>query len=249
LRHLPPGGLQTIVRRRHGRAIPATGRHWCHTGRGQYDTGETLNLLSPLIAIALAGCSVVGIRSGTEEPAYKLITVTNGLQIRQYAPRLAASVTVQGDEIAARSQGFRKIASFIFGANVSKSSIAMTAPVAQQSDPAKIAMTAPVAQNQTATGGWTITFFMPAKYTEATLPKPTDPSIEIVQVPSQTYAVYQYSGIPGRDATEAAHAALMGKIQATNYAATGEITDWFYDPPWTIPFLRRNEAAVPVAPK
>jgi len=156
---------------------------------------------------------------------------------------------VQGDEISARSQGFRQIASFIFGANISKSSIAMTAPVAQQSDAAKIAMTAPVAQNQTATGGWTISFFMPAKYTIATLPKPTDPSIEIVEVPPQTYAVYQYSGIPGRGATEAAHTALISKLQASSYAATGDITDWFYDPPWTIPFLRRNEAAVPVAPK
>jgi hypothetical protein len=158
-------------------------------------------------------------------------------------------VTVHGDEISARSQGFRKIASFIFGANQSKSSIAMTAPVAQQSDAAKIAMTAPVAQTQTTPGSWTITFFMPAKYTAATLPKPTDPSIEIVQVPPQIYAVYQYSGIPGRDATEAAHATLISKLQTTNYAATGAVIDWFYDPPWTIPFLRRNEAAMPVAPK
>jgi len=156
---------------------------------------------------------------------------------------------VQGDEITARSQGFRKIASFIFGANQSNSSIAMTAPVAQQSGAVKIAMTAPVAQTQTMPGSWTITFFMPAKYTAATLPKPTDSSIEIIEVPPQTYVVYQYSGIPGRDATAAAHAALLSKLQSTNYAATGDIIDWFYDPPWTIPFLRRNEAAMPVAAK
>ncbi len=110
-------------------------------------------------------------------------------------------------------------------------------------------MTAPVAQTQTTPGNWTITFFMPAKYTAATLPKPTDPAIEIMQVSPQVYAVYQYSGIPGRDATQAAHAALLSKLQTTSYAASGDIIDWFYDPPWTIPFLRRNEAAVPVTPK
>jgi len=25
------------------------------------------------------------------------------------------------------------------------------------------------------------------------------------------------------------------------------VVDWFYDPPWTIPWARRNEVAVPVA--
>ncbi|HEY2195594.1 MAG TPA: hypothetical protein VGH76_25280 [Actinomycetospora sp.] len=27
----------------------------------------------------------------------------------------------------------------------------------------------------------------------------------------------------------------------------GEPVAWFYDPPWTLPFRRRNEIAVPVA--
>jgi hypothetical protein len=42
---------------------------------------------------------------------------------------------------------------------------------------------------------------------------------------------------------------LLSKLQTTPYAPTGEVIDWFYDPPWTIPPLRRNEAAVPVASK
>lgn len=125
----------------------------------------------------------------------------------------------------------------------------MTAPVAQQSNTAKIAMTSPVAQSQTMPGYWTVTFFMPAKYTIASLPKPTDPAINIIEVPPQTYAVFRYSGIPNREATAAAHASLLRALSATNYTANGEVTDWFYDPPWTIPMLRRNEAAIPVVEK
>ncbi len=173
----------------------------------------------------------------------------NGLQIRSYAPRLAASVTIQGDEISARSQGFRKIASFIFGANQANASIAMTAPVAQQAAGTKITMTAPVAQTQSSPGSWTVTFFMPAQYTLATLPKPTDAAINIIEVPAQTYAVFRYSGIPNRAATAAAHATLLSKLSISTYTANGDIIDWFYDPPWTIPALRRNEAAIPVAAK
>jgi hypothetical protein len=38
-------------------------------------------------------------------------------------------------------------------------------------------------------------------------------------------------------------------LPATRWEAAGEPVAWFYDPPWTIPALRRNEVAVPVAPR
>jgi len=202
-----------------------------------------MKILSPVFAIALAGCSVVGIRSGTEEPSYRVVASLADVQIRQYAPRLAASVTVPGDEISARSAGFRRLARFIFGANTADTSIAMTAPVAQ-----KIAMTAPVAQTS-GPGGWTISFFMPAKYTMETLPKPVDSGIRIYEVPGATYAVVRFSGIPGTAPVAAATAKLFATLQNSAWAPEGGPENWFYDPPWTLPFARRNEVAVIVHPK
>jgi hypothetical protein len=204
-----------------------------------------MKFLSPLLAIALAGCSVVGIRSGTEEPSYRVLTAIGPVQIRQYAPRLAASVTVPGDEIAARSEGFRRLAGFIFGKNTTNASIDMTAPVAQSAGPAKIAMTAPVAQ-VSGPAGWTITFYMPSNYTMASLPKPVDPGIVISVVPGEVYGVYRFSGIPGRQAVATARAALFAQLQNSAWTPDGPVVDWFYDPPWTLPFARRNEVAVPV---
>jgi len=209
---------------------------------------KNMKFLSPVFAIALAGCSVVGIRSGTEEPGYRVVASLGSVQIRQYAPRLAASVTVQGDEISARSAGFRRLARFIFGANTANVSISMTAPVAQ-SAAEKIAMTAPVAQTA-APGGWTISFFMPAKYTLATLPKPLDSGIRIYEVPGATYAVVRFSGIPGAAPVAAATAKLFAQLQNSNWVPEGGgAENWFYDPPWTLPFARRNEVAVMVRPK
>ncbi|MDR3563579.1 MAG: heme-binding protein [Negativicutes bacterium] len=191
---------------------------------------------------------MVGIRSGTEEPRYKLVATIGDIQIRQYAPRLAATTTVQADEIAARSLGFRRIARYIFGANQSNTSISMTAPVEQSSSQSsKIAMTAPVAQTQTSPGSWTISFFMPAKYTLANLPKPLDPTVVIVEVPAETYAVYRFSGVPSVGPVKDAHAKLLAGLAKSGWTPSGDIFDWFYDPPWTIPFARRNEAAVLVA--
>jgi hypothetical protein len=205
-----------------------------------------MKFFAPLTAIALAGCSVVGIRSGTPEPVYTVIGQVGVVQIRQYAPRLAASVTVPGGEIAARSAGFRRLAGFIFGGNVSKTSIEMTAPVAQASQ--KIAMTAPVAQSG-GPAGWTITFYMPAQYTAATLPRPNDPGIVIHEVPAEAYAVYRFSGVPGAAKVQRAQAVLLGCLKGSDWVAVGAPVDWFYDPPWTLPFARRNEVAVAVAAK
>jgi hypothetical protein len=205
--------------------------------------------------LALAGCSVFGIRSGTEEPAYTVIGNAGPVQIRQYGARLAASVTVQGDEVSARSAGFRRLASYIFGANTQGAAIPMTAPVVESREPtspeasAKIAMTAPVAQTQSANGDWTITFYMPQNYDMETLPKPSRPGIQIHQLPATTDAVYRFSGIPGIAAVNRARRLLLTRLAGSAWQITGDPVTWFYDPPWTLPWFRRNEVAVPVAPR
>jgi hypothetical protein len=199
------------------------------------------------LALALAGCSVFGIRSGTPEPAYQVIAKAGPVEIRHYAPRLAASVTIPGDELQARYQGFKRLASYIFGANTGKTSISMTAPVAQSAT--KIAMTAPVAQTRNSTGSWTITFYMPANYTMATLPKPADPGIFIHTLPASLDAVIRFSGIPGTTPVAREQTALLQALSRSGWAAAGEPVAWFYDPPWTLPWCRRNEVAVPVAPR
>jgi hypothetical protein len=203
------------------------------------------DVISLFSGLALAACSVVGIRSGTEEPAYTVVqAIGPSLEIRQYGARLAADTVVSGDEIAARSEGFRRIAAYIFGANHGAAKIDMTAPVSTAPSET-IPMTAPVAQAKTLEG-WRVRFFMPEKYTLDTLPKPNDPRVEIVTVPPETYAVYRYTGTISAEDVAQAHAELRRLLAGTGYVASGEIVNWFYDPPWTLPPLRRNEAAVVV---
>lgn len=102
-------------------------------------------LVTPLLSWA---CSIVGIRSGTEQPKYEVVRpLAENVEVRRYAPRLAAEVVAEGDEEAARSAAFRRLAAFIFGGNTTQKSIAMTAPVAESAKgkSESIAMTAPVA--------------------------------------------------------------------------------------------------------
>lgn len=188
---------------------------------------------------------LVGIRTGTEEPMYVREATLGDVEIRRYGPRIAAQTTVKGDEEQARNAGFRRLAGYIFGGNHRGTKIAMTAPVAQKNE--KIAMTAPVSQSR-GDGESVIRFFMPSKWSMDLLPQPDDERVELVEVPGETYAVLRFTGDRSPQAVAAKSDALLQALRGSDFTATGEPVSWFYDPPWTLPFRRRNEVAVAVTP-
>lgn len=196
-------------------------------------------------SLLLSACSVFGIRSGTEEPQHSLVERVGEVEIRHYDRRLAAETTVSGDAYAARGEGFRRLAGYIFGGNQGRARIAMTAPVAQSGVTAgdRIAMTAPVAQAADGDGS-VISFFLPAGLTDA--PKPNDDRVRIVPVPAETMAVLRFSGSATDTVIAAQRATLLATLAGTRWHPAADFVAWFYDPPWTLPPLRRNEVAVPV---
>jgi hypothetical protein len=200
-----------------------------------------------LSSLASAGCSVFGIRT-VEEPRSTVVDHVGAVEIRRYDARLAAETTVAGTALAARSVGFNRLAGYIFGGNATKTSIAMTAPVAQAAKGQSIAMTAPVAQSKTDDGSWVIRFFLPASLSEATAPTPNDPLVRVVVVPPETYAVLRYSGSISPSSVTEQQDRLMQALSGSKWTPAGEPMSWFYDPPWTLAPLRRNEAVVQVAP-
>ncbi|WP_425987896.1 SOUL family heme-binding protein [Brevundimonas sp. TWP2-3-2] len=209
------------------------------------------SLLAVGAALMTTACSTVGVRSGTEEPAYQSVASVGGIDIRLYGERIAAQTEVTGDSDAARNQGFRRLAGYIFGGNAQRASIAMTAPVSQAGTGGSqtIAMTAPVAQEPSGVDRWTVQFFMPAAYAMAELPVPNDPTVELVVVPAETYAVVRFSGVGSVRAVETHKAQLLAGLAGSGWTVRGEPVVWFYDPPWTLPPMRRNEVAVRVEPK
>ena len=208
-------------------------------------------IVAGLGRLVQAAASVVGYRHGTEEPSHSVDKLTGDVEIRRYGERVAAETTVSADEESARNMGFRRLARYIFGGNDAHAKIAMTAPVAQQSGDArgqKIAMTAPVSQRAGAGGDWVIQFFMPADETLESLPHPDDADVRLVEIPPETIAVRRFSGSRSRRAVAKQAAELLTTLYETGFEAVGTPAAWFYDPPWTIPMLRRNEIAVPVQP-
>jgi hypothetical protein len=181
--------------------------------------------------VAESALSIVGIRLGTEEPHYVPTTVGDGIELRRYGPRIAAETTVGADEDRARSIGFRRLANYIFGANHRDE---------------KISMTAPVAAKRAAADRWTIRFFMPSKWTMDTLPAPDDDNVTLITVPGETVAVLRFSGDRSASAVATKTQDLLKGLRDNGIKPVGQPVAWFYDPPWTLPFRRRNEIAVPV---
>ncbi|EHB59310.1 SOUL heme-binding protein [Mycolicibacterium rhodesiae JS60] len=199
-----------------------------------------------VVQVAEGVGNIVGIRLGTEEPAYTVERQIGGVEIRRYGPRVAAETAIGADEESARNQGFRLLARYIFGANAGGDKIAMTAPVAQQPSE-KIAMTAPVATQRRPSGEWVIRFFMPSKYTLDTLPTPADDRVRLVKVPEETVAVLRFTGSIGPAAVGERTEQLLNVLYRNGIEPTGDPLAWFYDPPWTLPCRRRNEVVIGLA--
>ena len=157
---------------------------------------------------------------------------------------IAAEVEVTGERKEAISKGFRLIADYIFGNNEPKAKIAMTTPVIQQADAKKagekIAMTAPVIQ-QGDGKSWKVQFIMPTEYTLETLPKPVNPAVKLRALKPKKMVVIRFSGSTGDENIAKKTAELEAYVKANKLHTTGEPVLAFYDPPWTLPFFRRNE--------
>jgi hypothetical protein len=187
-----------------------------------------------------------------EEPAFEIVKQDGDFEIRQYAPMIVAETTVEGGLWGASNDGFRVIAGYIFGNNTSakgagSEKVAMTAPVTMEAASEKIAMTAPVT-TEAAGERYRMHFVMPSGYTMATLPKPKDDRVKLREVPAQRMAVLRFAGFNGEDKVKEKTEELLAWVKAHGLKPKSAPQLARYDPPWTLPFLRRNEILVPLDP-
>lgn len=180
----------------------------------------------------------------TEEPSYRVLEQSEPFEIRQYTPLIVAQVEVSGDLSEASGAGFRLIADYIFGNNLSvpKGSPSMAEPA-----PEKIAMTVPViAEGKGDKKTWLIQFVMPKQYTLDTLPRPNNSRVKLVPVNAQKVAAIRFSGFVSDDKVQEKTQALKEWIAAKNGVIVGSPRLARYNPPWSLPWTRRNEILIAV---
>jgi hypothetical protein len=180
-----------------------------------------------------------------EEPSYVVVEKNSNYEIRKYAPYIIAETDITGSYDEASNSGFRLIADYIFGNNTTQSSIAMTVPVIQNKSE-KIAMTAPVLSMEKDSQVRTVSFVLPSAYTLETLPTPNNPLVRLTEVPGRTVVAIRFTGYATEARVAKKQAALEKTLGEARLTAAGPAQVAQYNPPFSMPLMRRNEILIPV---
>ena len=185
------------------------------------------NLLARLALLMTA--LVPALATAIEEPAYELVASwdDSGVEIRYYEPKVLATTKMAAGE----GSGFRVLAGYIFGGNAAEQEIEMTAPV-QRTMPAN--------------NGAEMAFVMPAEFELEDLPAPNDQRVRFVEEPAYHAAVIRFSGRMTEDRVDEQWQLLSEFLAHKGIETLGPPTLNQYNPPWTLPFMRRNEIIIPV---
>lgn len=178
-----------------------------------------------LLALTLGNTAMA---SDIEEPSWTLVDTVEKVELREYAPSIQA--VTQLDHSGQTSAGFQRLAGFIFGGNETGEKIAMTAPVEESLEANQPLMA----------------FTLPREYELEDLPEPADDSVRIQTVPGRTMAVIRFSGWATDGKVKRNTEQLIATLKQHGIEAVGTPSLNQYNPPWTPPFLRRNEIMVEV---
>lgn len=197
-----------------------------------------------LLLVWMGGSAVT--ERGVKEPPYVVEREADGYEVRRYEPYLVAEAEVPpGSEEPLRA-GFRILFEYIGGANGGDRKIEMTAPVLKDGPGGEpIAMGKPVLQLP-GEQGVRVAFVLPAGYTLETAPPPDNPLIRLRTVPSRRVAALRFSGYAGAEVMRLKRAELLSRLERDGVTVTGELQEAYYNPPWTPPFMRRNEVQAEV---
>jgi hypothetical protein len=192
-------------------------------------------------------------RLRTEKARYTVERRVGAFEVRRYPAQVVAETKVEGLPVdEALSEGFQRLAGYIFGGNRGRrarpESIPMTAPVtAERAQGEAMAMTAPAVLMGGDLGGTVVRFGMPRGRTLADLPEPEDRRVVLKEIPSRRIAAFRYHGRYRGPTKEAKARELLEAVERLQLVPRGPVGFAGYDPPWTLPLLRRVEAWVEIA--
>jgi hypothetical protein len=166
----------------------------------------------------------------TEKQKFRTVVKDDQLEIRFYPPAMMATIYSDATNYkGAANSGFRKLARFIFGGNEENTGISMTAPV----------------RMNMSEKGSEMSFVMPSKYNEKTLPKPKDASIHIHQSQPQYVAVISFGGYASDEKINTYKNKLTQILNQRKIKITGVYTFLGYNAPYQF-LARTNEVIIPI---
>ena len=197
-----------------------------------------------IFGLSVTSCSLFGVQS-EEGPRYEVLKKNGDFEIRRYESYVVATTTVRGKKDNASEVAFKRLAGYIYGHNKDDKKLSMTSPVKIEQS-TELPMTTPV-KVSTKDNIYIMSFFMPSEYKINELPTPLDQKVKLKKIESKTVASHQYTWFSSDKRNESKAKELRQWLKTQGqYKAKDSYTYAGYNPPWTIPFLRRNEVHIEV---
>ena len=168
-----------------------------------------------------------------EEAIYSIVYQNDVYEIRNYSERLAIQARYTNE-----NGGFRKLFNYISGSNVDSTKLNMTIPVTQSIE---ISMTIPVTETNE-NGSKVMQFYLPSNFTKKNAPIPIDEELKLITIDQGYYAVIKYSGRLTDTNFDKNSKILKDSLLKDNIEILSSAIRATYNGPFTLPFLRRNEA-------
>lgn len=178
---------------------------------------------------------------GLQTPVYEVLSTSEEYEVRKYAPYSVCTTNMESSAIVPdpgaipvepfmTSNSFNTLAKYIFGENM----------LDGQSE--KLSMTTPVI-----TDANSMSFVLPRTYDSMSAPIPTSESVILKDLPSEILAVREFSGLVTEGEVSRQKAKLEDALIAAGVvydSASFKILQ--YNPPYTLPWVRRNEICVSI---
>lgn len=203
------------------------------------------------------------------QPSYEIEGRVGALEIRNYPGLVQAVTTVEASSWReGLDEGFRRLACYIFGGNrprVAGVSAALSGSSALERDAAiselpkealgeKLAMTSPVmahgvpsmppGASATSHTAVTVAFVMPGGRAVEALPTPLDRRVRLRKLNVHRVAALRFSGVMDSERIRAKQRELLALVDQAGLKTRGQPLFAGYDPPTTLPALRRLEVWV-----
>lgn len=171
---------------------------------------------------------------GLFTPSYNLLKKTESYEIRSYEPYSVCSTQLKSAEIDADQEmvdpissgtSFNILVFYLFGKNSQKRKMDMTTPVIMEKN--------------------IMEFVMPPGMNSETAPVPDNVDVSIKDVPAEIIAAREFTGIPTEGEVSRQRAFLEDSLLSDGIMYDNlSFKVLQYNPPYTLPWLRRNEVTV-----
>ena len=175
---------------------------------------------------------------GLETPPYSVVEIREQFEIRQYSAYTVCSTSLTSKDsptesglsmsIVPVSSGFTELADYLFGNNVN-----------ELGEPEKMKMTTPVIIDDQS-----MSFILSQQFTADTAPTPVTDSIVLKDIPAELIAAREFTGITTENEVNKQKAKLEDAlISAGIVYDNSSFKVLNYNPPFTVPWIRRNEVS------